>query len=59
VAEVIQKAMEAQRAESVTDQEAREFIRKVAEWTGLIAIERRDGNATEKAGGDVHAPQFS
>ena len=49
VTEVIRKAMETQRAESVTHEEAREFIRKVAEWTGLIAIENRDSNAPDNA----------
>jgi hypothetical protein len=49
VTEVIRKAMETQRAESVTCEEAREFIRKVAEWTGLIAIEKRDSNEPDKA----------
>jgi len=49
VTKVIQKTMESQRAKSVTEEEAQEFIRKVAEWTGLIAIEKRDGNALEKA----------
>lgn len=41
--------MEVQRAESVTEDEAREFIRKVAEWTGLIAIEKRDSRSPEQA----------
>jgi hypothetical protein len=49
VAEVIRKAMEAQRSEPVAIEEAHEFIRKVAEWTGLISIEKRDSNAPENA----------
>lgn len=46
---VIRDAMATQRAEFVTEEEAQEFIRKVAEWTGLIAIENRDSNTQAKA----------
>lgn len=49
VTKVIGQAMATQRGEPVSEEDAQEFVRRVAEWTGLIAIEKRDGNVLEKA----------
>lgn len=49
VAEIIKTAMSRQRGEPVELDEAYLFIQKVAESTGLIAVECREGQASEEA----------